>query len=422
MPSGPSWWCCCGCDSGTDNFNRIDSTDLGTKWYEWPLDAHGDWRISGDALAEFDGSGYVRWQQHDSKWMICYVNVWWPHAGDTYSLYLDWDGEEFDSIAGTGNCARVDWVFDADSVTISIYSVAGGEDTLLDSCEEEWIEAGEEGASWYQISACITPTTIMAPISGGSVRVDNPGFDGTYAGLGHDCGRIVAFDNWVWTEEYNADPRCPKCGFCSCDETGAQKVANVLDLTYVGYDEGCHDCSSLTGKVIKLKSDRCIQIGWTNDETEDPGHPFADGPVDPFGDHSHARWHLPCPFHQPEDLSNWILTVLRYFPPGYSQPASTHGICGHSSANVNVLQPIIEESSCDPFVLVYEVNEIVCEPGVHETCPDGGTNPPLCEGDPIGPCTICTDCSPCSNSGNASLRPYYHRFHFKVIITEATTL
>ena len=229
--------CCCECFTASDDFDRGDSTNLGPNWVE-----SGNWWISGNQLTELSGSGKAIFQPGKTQYMIVSVWVHGPAEGDVYDLYVQYLDDE--------NYHRVKYSLDAGNVlTFGLYEMIDGAEVLLQECTGTW-----DASDPIDLTACIGKHAFLGwsgYSSALAITTDFTQIAGIKSGVGHSSGREVTFDDYYYTEHYDSNVKCPDCGFCSCDED-VHKTPTVLQLTYIGYDEGCNDCSGMTGYTIDL--------------------------------------------------------------------------------------------------------------------------------------------------------------------------
>ena len=416
-PGGGGWRCCCGCFSSGDDFDRQDATDLGLLWYEWPDNAKGDWRIFGQMLVEVAGAGHVLFLPRKTEYAIVSVEIYNVQPGDVYSLYANRLNE--------CNYFRAEYSFSPTSpwtVTISVHKCAPvGEacvETLLNFCTDDWQDkATHDPDAPYVIAFCFGREYAQALCSGTAAMsiAYHPGHvpGGYKTGIGHDCGREVYFDNYSYSEHYDSNPQCPGCGFCFCEE--GKLISPLLTATYVGYDEGCNDCSGLTGITVEMLGDHCRNSAWSSDLTTVWSECF---PVIIDGDgHHYVRWTITCPAHEPEILTNWQLGLYRFCLENPLATPTQYAICGWPGGVISAT----EESTCDPFCLVFEVDVYLCVPTPHSTICDGNPPPPSsCEWDGTPPYPEGTSCAGAfGDCGKIYPLDTMHRVHYKIIVTKS---
>jgi hypothetical protein len=204
-----------------------------------------------------------------------------------------------------------------------------------------------------------------------------------------------------------------------------------LNLTYIGYNEGCNDCTSLSGFTVQLKAnDSCIPDHWTYTASASDGC-FAPW-VDPLTGHTYGpRWTLLCPPKDPESLENWILGIALWDLTdgslvGMGACASGTLMIDHGTILAITADP--EQSTCNPLSLVFEVDTLDCIEKPHDPCPDPPAAPGSCPDVPAPPdppdyhaglasYTNCPD-SACEQCGKIWPLKTWHRRHYKIIITE----
>lgn len=264
--------CCCdpvGCEVAEDDFNRPDSTNLGSKWIE----------ISGDA--EIDNQ-----QLHIAVQGITLTTARQPHpvnGGANYNLLILVDiiyepGEEYHIICGFEDENNFDWV--------RIYpdgTSDGGQPNYLCSLNRRTagvdavlmdIASHPKTGKWqfqdvggvFQSSLRICYSTVEWSVSGmrpdetfwtlcdagGKSQLPNNSAHGL---VGFIRGR---FDNFVYTVHYESDPECDGCKcLCVTSDTDYSCLPEYLLLTmtplnqycytnYIGEQECCDDAGPIT--------------------------------------------------------------------------------------------------------------------------------------------------------------------------------
>lgn len=228
--------CCpCGCFTFFDDFNRADSTNLGSNWYE----EEGDWGTEDFKLVEIYDStsgtadacamclqGIPSSNLSDNG-MIVSVSVDWDTAvvGDTYYLYVACTD---DDDPDTGIQIKYEMV-DDDPVPIWETTIPG--DAAVQQQPTPW---GIDGN--IRIYACVDFRTNMIK-AGVASLTDAPAWNdnisitpGQYSGVGHNnTSHQNIFDDYLITELRTADIVCTSC-FCVC---GTTPIPRTLTATVV---------------------------------------------------------------------------------------------------------------------------------------------------------------------------------------------
>jgi len=259
--------CCCGCWSASDNFNRADSTNIGSRWVE----CNGDWYITenqlgvtgiGDTLflqrppRSVNGIGevYLRDLTPGRIYSIVYGDGFWNEP------YCRNDPEEI----------RYELQFETYEVggMLRLVRVAAG--------EGESIVAYEQIADLSpnpRLSLCASPERLSGWIDGATYPVIDCGqATGHWWGLASRGTGEHLFDNWRLTEHYAQNPDCPMC-WCGCD---GFCMPDRLRYTFVD-DSYCTHLDGVTGHLDGPGG--CV---WESDPIDDICYDDFNGLFEPF--------------------------------------------------------------------------------------------------------------------------------------------
>lgn len=224
-------FCCCppaGCDYFSDDFNRADSSDLGSDWTE----TAGDWSIASNLLAVSTASAVVT------------CNTTHPTSGTAYRVSVAMcGGQEGDALRAWINNDPTTFgevTFHTDGATgrarLRLF-VAG---TLVGETDI-WAPPGE----WCYVYLCTDGDHVALGV-GGTLYLSAPmTITSSVCGLGTGAlnGAMPAkFDNFRLTKHYSDDATCPACGE-SCtffyeyplgDPTNQTPAMSPASWTFVG--------------------------------------------------------------------------------------------------------------------------------------------------------------------------------------------
>lgn len=217
--------CCCkrGCDIVHDDFNRADSTTIGSSWVE----ESGEWEIDSNTLTETTGTGIIRTtKRHPANhptghYGVTFLNL---QHGNKYRLLFNVLDDE--------NYYYVEYYYwlsgQTNMSTLTIGQVEGIADTVVDSVTQQ---APEPGRNEALIMCRLNSGVYTTSASTGQLAVcglsDN---GGRRAGLANASGsNALAFDDFTWDEHYNSNKDCEAC-FCNC---GGYCIPSKLTMTIV---------------------------------------------------------------------------------------------------------------------------------------------------------------------------------------------
>lgn len=368
--------CCCGCPVYTDGFGRDDSTDLGADWTE----VSGNWQIKSYQLYEPGNSGAIALYDKTvrTNYMSASIKIKNEALGGIYRLYIAWADSSNYILA-----VYYRWLYDSvnnpgsDWATLSLYSVISGASTLLDSTD---FQLSEPNLSSRGFMACMDYSILLT-------SVDDPALcyafydpieitGGYQAAVGHGNSSEVYFDDWSLLEAASETyPECPPCWDCGCED---RLPPRRLLVTYDG-DGICDAPNKLDGISCELGLTKCGADALARYDGEITDGSCLDG----------MFVTLRCG-GKGQAASAWELTLdANYVKDGLG--------CG---AELVVDMPAGNQSTCEPFYLVFEVYvaEVV------------GT---LCN----------SDCWPCGEPGGANCgqpgEPDCPSLHYFIYITEA---
>ena len=233
--------CCCPeCLLFSDDFNRANSTNLGSRWTE----ASGDWSISSNQLKEAGTSGALLWcttEATDAE-VVAQVTAKSISAGNIFRLIIC--AEDADKYFwGELEADTLDY-------TIRVGTRSGGSDTLL----EEWT-SDQPAASTEDLCLAFNGTTVTfsireAPGDGVWGCASDTGY--RKAGLINGSAQQTLWDDYELWRHYVRDPTCPYC-ICTCfDECPPKQLLATFTAT--------GDCADELDGVTMLL-----------DRVEDPG-------------------------------------------------------------------------------------------------------------------------------------------------------
>lgn len=335
-------------------------------------------------------------------------------VGDSYALIMEYTT----TLTGKENYIEIRATqTDAANALIEIFQVVEDVSTKLDECA--FANTIHENVWGFTINGCISNGRLYGTVSGLSSMTislpapapppENPVEPGWRAGFKHYIDRLAMVAPWLLTQVIDDDSRCPSCGICACvnasgssssggdDVDEKEPISGQLTATFIAED----DCSALDGVTVDLSIGSCehYEEAWT-------GH-ITDGCLAPFGellDYREWSMNLQCP---PAGAGNSISEfALRINTSDY--PC---GCTGPGSGNMPMLLYPTDESTCDPFVLVFEATYTIDNSGAPTQTTSG-----------------CKDeCFPCGGDEESGESPYVcsvvfpdsiKTVYYKIIITE----
>jgi len=210
--------CCCGCLIGTDNFDRADSTDLGSKWSE----VSGDWEISSNHLKMITEGPVITTNQAATKGPNGYYNVIVE-----FQLVNIGTGpgqtSDYGIIVGYQDATNFDWVritYDgADLWPALIHRVAGVDTVAMDKTTHTqglaFTPDAPDETTWRG-QICYARSDWTIDVLGGSESpwtTCDGGVMSQPATLGIVGFLRGEFDDWTYYKHWESNK---KCDYCSC--------------------------------------------------------------------------------------------------------------------------------------------------------------------------------------------------------------
>jgi len=200
-------WCCRGsCAIASDDFNRADSTDLGSLWQE----VSGDWTIASNRLREAGTSGtlVVCTTQNPSNTPTCHAGVLTKdlQEGKKFRLLVNLTEDfsrylyaEFTCLAGTSAWASIG--DETGEIAGRDANYTPGQDSSIGICRNLTGMYATFGVARPYIHACVSWN------------------GGRRAGLGNGSSEIIQFDDFDFRQHQVStdDPACPGC-LCDCED------------------------------------------------------------------------------------------------------------------------------------------------------------------------------------------------------------
>lgn len=242
--------CCCGCEIGSDDFNRDDSTTLGTLWpdtIEGNTAQTGDWDIADNTATENDGAGRAIFhKRHPRPDESMIVQIWLPdiQLDDKYEVILNWldfDNYHYAQVeAVTENPTGELWM------VLRLYVVSEGVETLLSEISigrvfPDPITELRQGALHAKIGRegfCARLSTAEVFLVWETTTLIPEGY---WAGMGASGREGIAIDDFEFAEHLETNPLCPWC-ICKCNRKPLPKKlkATIVDCTgRMTAAEGC---------------------------------------------------------------------------------------------------------------------------------------------------------------------------------------
>lgn len=245
--------CCCqrGCTIFEDDFNRSDSTSLGSGWEE----VSGDWQIVSGELRELSGTGIViTTKEHpkDSHTGIWRVVVPLLLSGGTVRLLVNYVPED-----GVGGVEEYRYL-EVSYVSTEECRLAIGES--VDGVDTEWDYVTVPLAEDMTLMVCMNNNAMYGSVSSKPGWVlqecditDNGGRKSGLENLS-GSGTDGIFDDFYWEENYETNTACPTC---ACDCENRCMPCTGLIATFVRTAGSPATCTGLDGFSLSLKYDAC---------------------------------------------------------------------------------------------------------------------------------------------------------------------
>jgi len=226
--------CCVGCVIFEDDFNRADSTDIGSGWVE----DSGDWEIDTNELKNTSPGLVYTTRTYGKQRRNVRVTARDIQVGKTYRLAaaVKNDGSDY---------LYIELELTVDNAIIRLGTNAGA---VLDEYEIGGFNAGED---WI-IFACLSDTGAYGGITHISAPVwECVTFDGPRAGIAN-IDDEAEYDNFGWykhaLDDPSGDSRCAPC-LCECE---GKCIPKTLTLTLES------DCAHRDGLEVELTLDRSV--------------------------------------------------------------------------------------------------------------------------------------------------------------------
>ena len=362
--------CCCKCFVFTDDFDRTDSTDVGSDWNE----VVGDWEILDNELHEEAGLstgtanakifGMQPVSAHAEGKMYVRVDLENAVVGDKYYVYVCCSTS---SSVGTGVTVEF-WMLATDRWQVSIIGagaggtgISGGPIGGVPISGDSFGSFGNEESTVIQSGDAADGVFVCADeridtVTAGLINtvdekawVDDydPGV-GRYYAIGHDnADHGGTFDNFEVAELTSTAEECLTC-VCACLDMGLKRtlLATITDTELVSGAGTGNSILPCDGQEFDLE----FVFGGTYDEWHgtwinplSSPVPFA---IDMLLTCSGNGWNFP-------DHPGYNIVLA--FADAIGSPLSLGPQCQliGDSAGCSDVRPIALESSCDPMSLVY---------------------------------------------------------------------
>lgn len=231
--------CCCvqGCAITSDDFNRANSTSIGSQWTEHV----GDWEILSNKLTVGE-VGLVRnhaINPYGTGNQVVNAKIHGMVTGTKHRIILQCD------VTGTDYYYAEWYYIDATHMTFSLGSSSGG---VLKTINGAPILDGTI------IRASMTDGGILCMSDDASrLTVCTDSKTGKYTGLAAGSSSGATFDDYVFQAHYADNPLCPSCD-CGCD---GYCIEDDLVATF----EDLNQCPNLDGLTIPLTNTGPIKFG-----------------------------------------------------------------------------------------------------------------------------------------------------------------
>ena len=229
--------CCCPCpDAVTDNFNRSDSTDLGSKWVE----CSGDWSIKSNRLSVTSPTAAAILPAFPRVLGLASVELHELSPNRVYRLYAGY-GTALDQCDGTSAWVCAEYVIDGtgSGARLNLITNVGGSEVILDF-EDVGVSTPET------LTLCAGNGRIEASVINSTQEIADcspPGGSHWALGTGSNAGEHL-FDNFSVVDHYSFNINCPQCG-CGCE---GYCLKETLTYTFVN-NFGCVLLDGVTGTV-----------------------------------------------------------------------------------------------------------------------------------------------------------------------------
>jgi hypothetical protein len=231
--------CCCGevvpCEFFADDFNRSNSTDMGSDWTE----TAGDWSIDSNE-AEITTTGALLLSttvNPDGPTSHVAANVKFAASNSRARLIV--------AATDANNYLFADLHQNGASSVLRLYEKSGGTETLLATYGPFLSLTTGVNYSWY---LCYNGSQLTTGRGTAVVSAAVTGFTGDLVGVGTGAtvSGAINFDDFVANRVSESCEPCVPVGGCSvcCDDGGPFEV--LLDISGIsGTDEDCDNCSEI---------------------------------------------------------------------------------------------------------------------------------------------------------------------------------
>lgn len=229
--------CCCGgtvCEILVDNFNRADSTNLGSDWTE----TSGSWSIASNQLS---GNGLCLTVPERADSSVYY----------TVSAYIQWLGRLYFDADGAGNYHYIENGRSGTFLSFGNQSGVIADYTLVNTSTDRDIKVCVDGSTLY-INYYDNSFTNL------KVRTFTPN-DGLKAGLGSAFSRV--YDNFEYKVHTAGCSECTgeeaECSSGCCSEQPPADIVIDLGTSFLS-NSGCSTCTGIAGEYTLSAIGDCI--------------------------------------------------------------------------------------------------------------------------------------------------------------------
>lgn len=229
----PTRRCCCsetayGCDIAADDFNRADSTNIGSQWTEHA----GDWEIASNNL-NVDEVGLVRnhaVSPYGTENQVVRAKIVDYAAGKKYRLVVQLNSAGTDYYYGEWHYVDASNMYFRLGSSSGVIAELGPETPIPEETEcAVWVTEGGQlcmADTSSRMTECVTSKT------------------GEYTGLAAGSSDGATFDDFAFEAHKTDNPTCTACD-CSCD---GWCVINELTGTF----EEINECPGMDGAEVTL--------------------------------------------------------------------------------------------------------------------------------------------------------------------------
>jgi hypothetical protein len=240
--------CCCTCEITTDDFDRSDSSTIGSQWTEHA----GDWEIDSNKLTATTSPAMIR--NH-------YENPFLKDDGSqsnnqvvSAKIMNYVDGTKYRIVAQSDDTGSsyyfAEWEYvNSSNMYFRLGLHSGGVDTILGTIGPE-VPIPVETRCTLSVTdkgqLCQSDSSSRQTICAASLT-------GRFSGLASGSSVGATFDDFLFSAHLEDKDSCPACD-CSCD---GYCVPNTIAATY----EAINDCPSLDGYSVELVNDGPTKFG-----------------------------------------------------------------------------------------------------------------------------------------------------------------